>query len=73
MTTDEEAHIVATHIRQVLKKTEVPADKLTTEEVYQLLLDNLDDFHEYNFAKAYDIAEDVRQAWVMENKNNTGR
>jgi hypothetical protein len=67
MTTDEDAHIVADHVRRHLLKSGIPPDLMTPDDVTQILLECLDDFHEYDSYKARVVAEDVLTAWRNEN------
>jgi hypothetical protein len=67
MTIDEDAHIVADHVRHHLRSSGIPPDLMTPDDVTQILLDCLDDFHEYDSYKARIIAEDILLAWQSEN------
>lgn len=66
MTEPDDAHIVAQHIRDNLQAAGVSPLDMTAEDVYQILLECLDDFHELPASQAKATAAEILQAWRNE-------
>lgn len=66
---DSDALIVADHIRQCLAASGVSPLDMTSADVLQIMLDEIDVFHEYPADKAQALAEEILAAWRKENAN----